>query len=204
LRERKASPRETTEWACDEALLRLGAATPKMLSDFWGHASIAEAQAWIALEKKRGQLVDVLLQGAAGQRDFKAVARPAIEEQIESLTPPAARLRALAPFDPLLRDRDRAERIFGFNYRIEVYVPQHKRKHGYYVFPLLEGDRLVGRIDVKAEREHDRLAVRGLWLEPKLSLSRTRRAKLEQELARQARLAGVRDIVFPTSALKTG
>src|SRR6185312_5312177 len=102
--------------------------------------------------------------------------------------PPSGRLRALAPFDPLLRDRDRAERIFGFNYRIEVYVPQHKRKHGYYVFPVLEGDRLVGRIDMKAERDEDRLTVRGLWLEPRLSLSRQRRAKVEQELARQSRL----------------
>jgi uncharacterized protein YcaQ len=204
LRDARPSRREMMEWACDEALLRLGAATPKMLADFWDHASIAEAQAWIALEKKRGQLVDVLLQGAAGQRDFKAVARPDIEKQIASLSAPAARLRALAPFDPLLRDRDRAERIFGFSYRIEVYVPQHKRKHGYYIFPLLEGDRLVGRIDMKAEREQDRLLVKGLWVEKNLALGKQRRAKLEQELARQARLAGVRDIVFPNSAIKTG
>ncbi|HSC18136.1 MAG TPA: hypothetical protein VLC74_04395, partial [Rhizomicrobium sp.] len=70
--------------------------------------------------------------------------------------------------------------------------------------PLLEGARLAGRIDMKAEREQDRLLVRGLWLEKGLTLSRARRAKLEQELARQARLAGVRDIVFPASTLKTG
>jgi len=132
------------------------------------------------------------------------VARPEIAEQLAELPTPDGRMRALTPFDPLVRDRDHATRIFGFTYRIEVYVPQHKRKHGYYIFPLLEGDRLAGRIDMKAEREHDRLAVRGLWLDPKLSLSRSRRAKLEQELERQARLAGVRDIVFPASALKTG
>jgi uncharacterized protein len=204
LRETKLSRAEMTGWACDQALMRLGAATPKMLADFWDHVSIDEAKAWIAEEKKRGRIADVILKGTTGQRDFAAVARPDIEAQLASLPAFLSRLRALAPFDPLLRDRDRAERIFGFAYRIEVYVPQHKRKHGYYVFPLLEGDRLVGRIDMKADRGEDRLVVRGLWLEPKLSLSGSRRAKLDQELARQARLAGVRDIVFPPSALKTG
>lgn len=200
----RPSHRQMLEWSCDHALQRLGAATPKMLADFWGHISIDEAKSWIAAEKKRGQLLDAVLEGASGQRDFAAVTRPDIEAQIASLPVSSSRIRALAPFDPLLRDRDRAERLFGFAYRIEVYVPQHKRKHGYYIFPLLESDRLVGRIDLKAEREQDRLAVRGLWLEPGLSLSKLRRAKLEQELARQARLAQVRDIIFPASALKTG
>ncbi|HEY1638848.1 MAG TPA: crosslink repair DNA glycosylase YcaQ family protein, partial [Rhizomicrobium sp.] len=60
LREAKLSRSEVVGWACSEALQRLGAATPKMLSDFWGHASIAEAQAWIAAEKKRRRLVDVV------------------------------------------------------------------------------------------------------------------------------------------------
>ncbi|MBV9062585.1 MAG: YcaQ family DNA glycosylase [Alphaproteobacteria bacterium] len=200
----KLSRAQVIGWCCDQALQRLGAATPKMLAGFWDHASIEDAKQWIAAEKKRGRLEDVVLKGAAGQRDFAAVARPDIEAQLMSLPQSTSRLRVLSPFDPLLRDRDRAERIFGFAYRIEVYVPQHKRKHGYYIFPLLEGDRLVGRLDMKAERDQDRLIVRGLWFEKGLTLSRARRAKLEQELARQARLAGVRDIVFPAAALKTG
>jgi uncharacterized protein YcaQ len=204
LRQVRPSPGDVLNWACDQALLRLGAATPRMLADFWGLISIAEAKGWIAAEKKHGRAIDVVLKGASGQRDFAAIARPDIERQIATLPSPTSRLRALSPFDPLLRDRDRAERIFGFAYRIEVYVPQHKRRHGYYVFPLLEGARLVGRIDMKAERGADRLSVQGLWLEPGFSLSEQRRSKLEQELARQARLAGVRDIVFPVSALKSG
>jgi uncharacterized protein YcaQ len=57
---------------------------------------------------------------------------------------------------------------------------------------------------MKAERDKDRLVVQGLWMEQRLSLSKLRRARLEQELGRQARLAGVRDIVFPASAIKTG
>ena len=203
LRNEKPSRLETLDWACGEALKRLGAATPKMLADFWDHASIAEATQWVAAQKKRGRLEDVVLSGAPSRRDFAAIARPDIEEQLAQLPAATSRLRVLSPFDPLLRDRDRAERIFDFEYRIEVYVPGHKRNYGYYVFPLLEGSRLTGRIDMKAERVNDRLVVKGLWLERRLSLSGLRRGRLERELARQARFAGVRDIVFPAAAVKT-
>jgi hypothetical protein len=131
------------------------------------------------------------------------VARPDIKAQLDSSPVPTSRLRVLSPFDPVLRDRARVERIFGFDYRIEIFVPGHKRKFGYYVFPLLEGARFVGRIDMKAERAKDRLAVKALWLEPRLSLSKARRTKLDNELARQARLGAVSDIAFPASALKS-
>jgi len=203
LRKARPSRGDTIEWACGTALERLGAATPKMLSDFWGHASIAEAQKWIEREKKNGRMIDVTLEGAPGKRGFAAVARPDIEAHLEGMPAPTSRLRVLSPFDPVLRDRARVERIFGFDYRIEIYVPGHKRKFGYYVFPLLEGSRFVGRIDMKAERASDRLAVKGLWMEPRLSLSNARRTKLDKELTRQARLGDVRDIDFPATAVKT-
>jgi uncharacterized protein YcaQ len=122
---------------------------------------------------------------------------------LAALPEPTGRLRVLSPFDPVLRDRARVERIFGFDYCIEIYVPGHKRKFGYYVFPLLEGSRFVGRIDMKAERARNRLAVKALWLEPRLALSKARSDKLEKELVRQAKLGSVRDIAFPKSALKS-
>lgn len=204
LRSEKPSRGDTLEWACSEALARLGAATPRMLADFWGHAYIPEAAKWIETEKKKGRLIDVTLEGAPGKRGFQAVARPGIEAELKRLPAPPARLRALSPFDPVLRDRARVERIFGFDYRIEVFVPAPKRKYGYYVFPLLEGDRFTGRIDMKAERDKDRLAVKAMWMEPRLAFGRARKAKLLRELERQARLGGVGDIVFPASALKPG
>ena len=203
LREARPTRRQTLDWAHNAALDRLGAGTARMIADFWGHASIPEAAKWIEGEKKRGRLIDVTLEGAPGMRGFNAVARPDIEAEIARLPAPTSRLRVLSPFDPVLRDRARVERIFGFDYTIEIFVPALKRKYGYYVFPLLEGDRFVGRIDMKAERAKDTLAVKALWMEDRLTLSKARRAKLERELMRQARLGEVRDIAFPASAVKT-
>ena len=202
LRTAKPSKAETMEWAHHAAFDRLGAATPKMLADFWKHASIPEATAWIETQKKKGVLMDVTLEAVPGERSFKAVARPDIEDLVAKLPEPTSRLRALSPFDPVLRDRVRLNRLFGFDYTIEVYVPGYKRKYGYYVFPLLEGARLVGRIDMKAERAANRLVVKGLWLEPRFKLTAQRKAKLERELARQAKLADVSEIMLPADVVR--
>jgi uncharacterized protein YcaQ len=75
------------------------------------------------------------------------------------------RVAFLSPFDRLVHDRARAETLFGFHYRLEMYVPKAKRQYGYYVLPILRGDRIIGRIDVERNKQSNALSVNGVWWE---------------------------------------
>ncbi len=192
---RSATPdiRETTNWACTSALDQLGFATATELAAYWNAVPIADARAWCQGERAEGRLIEIAVQNADGTLR-PAFARPDILS--EALPEPPTRVRILSPFDPALRDRARAERLFGFHYRIEVFVPEPKRIYGYYVFPILEGARIIGRIDMKSHRDQGVLKVRAVWPEHGTKLTQPRRARLDAELHRMARFCGCDRVEF--------
>ncbi|MGK9165360.1 winged helix DNA-binding domain-containing protein [Inquilinus limosus] len=189
-------PEAVVDWACRSALERLGAARPGEIAGFWDLITIREAEQWCDRLTRRGDLRVVHVQGADG-KTTAAFAFADIEDRLAAAAPAPDVLRVLSPFDPVIRNRQRLERLFGFDYRFEAFVPEAKRRWGYYVFPILEGDRFVGRIDMRARRDSGDLAVAALWWEPKVRSSRARLRRLEKQLDRIRRFAGVERVTWP-------
>ncbi|WP_375399869.1 winged helix-turn-helix domain-containing protein [uncultured Amnibacterium sp.] len=147
-------------------LMRRGAAALGIgtLSDFadYYRLKVTDARAAVLELQDAGELIPVTVRGwSRGGRPLPvwrhAAAR--VPRRIE-----AAAL--LSPFDPVVWERARTERLFGFRYRISIYTPQAQREHGYYVLPALVDDALVGRIDLKSDRQAGVLRVQAAWAEP--------------------------------------
>lgn len=196
---------QTIEWCCAGALDRLGFATPAEITAFWGHLTLPEVKAWCDKRRANGDITEVEIETSDGRlhRSLSWAELPDITAAAPVVAP-SKRLRVLSPFDPALRDRKRAAMLFGFDYRIEIFTPEAKRKYGYYVFPILEGDRIVARIDMKARRGDDTLHVQALWPEVSIKWGQQRQRALEAELARLTRLAGVQSVSFANGWLRGG
>jgi len=178
-------------WLHARAIDALGLATPSELYKFWAATTPAEVKRWTA----RAELVPVEIETAAGAH-YTALAAPDIEARLTAAPEPGQRVRLINPFDPLVRNRNRLERLFGFAYRNEMFVPKPQRVFGYYVYPLLEGMRFIGRIELRADRAAGALCVAGYWPEPGLRPSRARAARIEAELDRFRRFAGLDRVVW--------
>lgn len=138
-----------------------GVATASDLADYWRLRDRPAVAAAVADLVDAGELTPVTVEGwTSGGRPAPAwLHREArVPRRVDATA-------ILTPFDPVVWFRDRAERLFDFEYRIEIYTPAPKRRFGYYSLPVLVGDDLVGRVDLKADRQASRLLVQSAWWE---------------------------------------
>ncbi|GAB3145743.1 winged helix-turn-helix domain-containing protein [Micromonospora sonneratiae] len=164
----------------------LGVAAEPELRDYFRLPSAGTRLA-IAELVEAGELLPVQVPGWRGPTYLHAQAR--LPRWIRAST-------LVSPFDPLIWERGRAERLFDFTYRIEIYVPAPQRVYGYYVLPFLHGDRFAARVDLKADRRAGVLLVPAAWIEPGVDVSETAMA-LAAELYRLAGWLGLSAVAPP-------
>ena len=137
--------------------------------------------------ERAGAVTEVRAEGLRSPLYMLSADRPMLDAVMADRAPLKERLEFLAPLDPLLWDRRLIEALWGYRYSWEIYTPADKRKYGYYVLPVLYGDRFIGRIEPKADRQAKTLAVRNVWLEPGVRLTRRLSEKIESAARRLAR-----------------
>jgi uncharacterized protein YcaQ len=183
-----AAPTPSREEAQQE-LIRLsarahGVATERDLRDYF-RLDVEHARDAIAALVEGGDLLPVSVEG------WK---QPAYLSPDAAFPRRVARSALLSPFDPVVWERARTERLFGFTYRIEIYVPAPKRVYGYYVLPFLHHEAIAARVDLKADRKAGVLRVLASWLEPGHDALDVATA-LATELRRAADWQGLDDVV---------
>ncbi len=175
------------------ALGALGVATERDLRDYF-RMGVADTKARIAELVEAGEALPVTIDG------WKDVAYVPPRMELPSCADAHA---LLTPFDSLVFERQRTERLFGFRYRIELYTPGPKRTYGYYVLPFLMGERLVARVDLKSDRARRRLLASGIFPEDGVAIGDVAEA-LAAELERLASWLGLERIVVGRRGALTG
>jgi uncharacterized protein YcaQ len=171
--ETPASADEFRRWHLRQSLHAMGAATGTDLRMYltFPRAGMTERRRVLGEMLASGEVVQIAVMDGGGtakkETAWYALARdvPHLEAAARRRTPSRG-TTMLAPFDSFLWHRDRTARLFGFDYRIEVYTPGHKRIHGYYVMPILHDGQLIGRLDAKTHRTEGRFEAKRIHFEP--------------------------------------
>ena len=193
----KAEPASITTYDDSWLLIGLsgnGIASEKHLLNYWTgpHLKAETRKRVLTRNIRSGRVREVKVPGF--EEPFYAL--PAHLDMLSHAPEPVG-TTFICPFDSLLWQRRRAEDLLGFRYRVEIYVPLHKRVHGYYVLPILHDGRLVGRLDPKMHRKQCILEIRNAHLEPGFEPHPAFEQGLRETLASLASFLGARDIHVP-------
>ena len=181
-------------WLCWRVKRRIGAIGLlwNRRSDAWlgiGMTAQQQAEVFDRLEKA-GDIVAVQADGLRFPLYLLSSDMALMESVLSRQLCPKSRMEFLAPLDPMLWDRRLIEAVWGYQYSWEIYTPAVKRRYGYYVLPVLYGDRLIGRIEPRADRKTQTLTVQNLWLEPGVRMTKKLSGQIDRAVQRLARFNG--------------
>ncbi len=196
-----ATPTRLIQDAAVRSLRALGVATTKQIAEMLPGALRDGVLKAIASLVRAGLFIPVRVASADGTLKGQWYVRAEDVERIPSLERNwSGRTTLLSPFDTLIRDRARAEALFGMRYRIEIYVPPAKRQYGYFAMPVLHEDELIGRVDPRVDREREALIVNAVHLEPGTKRDRSTGRAVADALDELADFTGVSRVAMPAGA----
>jgi uncharacterized protein YcaQ len=191
----RLSEKEVVRRAAQKSLRALGVATPQHINQHFTRRRYPHLKERLHELVAEGVIERIHVADEKGDWYIHAADVPLLE-RIEAGDFAFERTTLLSPFDNLICDRSRTARLFNFDFRVEIYTPQHKRQYGYYVLPILHGDRLIGRLDPKMNREHGRLHIHAVHAEKDAPLNRKTARAIRDAIEDLATFLGATDIHY--------
>ena len=189
------SEREVVRRAAQKSLRALGVATPQHINQHYTRKRYPNLKGTLHALQAEGVIERIHMADDKEEWFIHAEDVPLLN-RVENDQFAFERTTLLSPFDNLICDRARTAKLFSFDFRVEIYTPQHKRQYGYYVLPILHGDQLIGRIDPKMDREHDRLHIHVVHAEKHAPLNRKTARSIRDALEGLAAFLGATDIHY--------
>jgi uncharacterized protein YcaQ len=192
------TPTKLIREATSRSLRALGVATSTQIQNMLPAAVRGSVSKAIVSLERSGEFVPARIASKDGTLVGRWYVSAADAERVHDLERGwSGRTTLLSPFDTLIRDRTRAEALFGMRYRIEIYVPREKRQHGYFAMPILHDDELIGRVDPRVDREKDTFTVNAVHLEPGPRRDRDTGRAVARALHDLARFTGMSRVSLP-------
>lgn len=161
--------------------------------NIWGLTAENRTMAFETLEQEK-RILPVQVEGIRGKMYMHAEDEALLEETLQTVYAPRCEL--IAPLDPLLWDRKLIRALFDYHYSWEIYTPQEKRKFGYYVLPMVYGDRFIGRAEAVADDKNSVLHVKNVWLEPGVKRTKGLGQKIEGCMKRLSRFNHCKEVCY--------